>query len=177
MIQMYLFINIIPRGRVQGEGLEINNCWAPIMYQIIYIYVFIDSLKYSPLYTQGLVYSSFLLWVEKLRLREVKWVAQGPRARNWWGWIWNLGLQRQYSLSSSHHITYPNLQVRVVFWDWGGGSPTFQSEGRLGKRLRSSNKMLWSKFWTMASVSSNYGVKVEAKANLSKVLLWQLFCL
>lgn len=42
------------------------------MYQIIYIYVFIDSLKYSPLYTQGLVYSSFLLWVEKLRLREVK---------------------------------------------------------------------------------------------------------
>lgn len=46
--------------------------------QLIYIHDPSGSFKYPRPYAQGLAYSSFLLWFEKFRLREVKGLPKDP---------------------------------------------------------------------------------------------------
>ena len=46
--------------------------------QLIYIHDPNDSFTDPPPYAQGLVYSSFLLWFEKFRLREAKGLPKDP---------------------------------------------------------------------------------------------------
>ena len=140
-----------------------------MMCQIIYKHDFIDSLKYPPWHAQRLVYSSFLLWADKLKLR--------PEPQSWK--VPELGVQPRPALAreplyfpspyqNAEAMTLPPATTPVRLGRW---RLRFQTERGPGKRPRRVLKVLPRKHNSRPLLEVQ-GQGSADKVSLSEVLLW-----